>query len=96
MIAFDSPFKTLSHFKNIDDNQIVAYLKSPFWVINFDLLKHRLDRNVFHPLQYLKPKLSDDSFQKHSEILKNLCDPNFYFLSTIQQREKHDSSVTAK
>lgn len=27
MIAFDSPFKTLSHFKNIDDNQIVAYLK---------------------------------------------------------------------
>ncbi|HBL43439.1 MAG TPA: hypothetical protein DDZ90_08615 [Planctomycetaceae bacterium] len=96
MMAFNSPYNALDYFQKIDNEQVETYLKSPFWIINLDLLKHRMDRKVFPPLQYLKPKLTDESFQMHSTSLKKLCIPNFYFLSTTQEFDTHEPAATAK
>lgn len=100
MMVFHSPFNALDYFHKIaekdDDKQVATYLKSPFWIINLDLLKHRMERKVFPPLQYLKPKLIDESFQMHSTFLIKLCVPNFYFLNTIQKGNTLEPSATDK
>ncbi len=84
LMTFETPFNTIDYFKNARNERVTSYLNSPFWTINLDLLKHKMGHKVFPPLQIIKTDLSDESFQKHSAVIKSLSKTNLFFLHNPQ------------
>jgi len=84
MMAFEATFSTIDYYAKAKNEQINSYLKSPFWIINLDLLRHKMGQKVFPPLRILKPNISDKSFQKHSAFINSQCESNFFFLHKSQ------------
>ncbi|QDT91679.1 hypothetical protein [Gimesia algae] len=84
MLTFSAPFNAIEYFKGAHNENVNTYFKSPFWTINFDLLKHKLGKSIFPPLKEIRPALTDNSFQKHISGVNSLCELNLYFLDQNQ------------
>ena len=88
LLAFETPYNTIDYFSRAKNENVSSYLKSPFWVINLDVLRHKMGQQVFPPLQILKPKISGESFQKHSTFINSQCTTNFLFPNDLIHTEK--------
>ena len=77
---FFAPFRAERPFENVNDPEVRAYFKKPFWTINRDLLFFRMGRSGFPPLDRCRSLFSENEMNLAERELKSIPLNNYYWI----------------